>query len=117
MGESLSSLNLKWQRANRLDDEAASSLLQAWAATLAAQEHVQFAVAQGIVQRVAGSVDISKDAAFGEVGRCEGLEHVAETAHRAAVQSCDKALWALLEQVLALEHLADNQEKELQLKQ
>merc|ERR1712176_1126628 len=81
VGGSLHSLHGSWQRAYRLEDEAANSLLRAWAATVAAQEHVQLSVAQGLAQRIVGSIDIS-NAEASETSSCEGFALVAESAHR-----------------------------------
>ena len=50
------------------------------------------------------------------VGPLLQLSGGAERAHHAAVRSLDEALWPTLERALALEHLANHQERELKSK-
>jgi len=112
--QELSDLHRLWQRAYRLEDQAISDLLRAWAATVAAQERLGLAVQQGLVETLANTVVL--DSEVGLTVSCEDLQQVAEAAHGAAVEALDKALWPLLEQVLALERLANLQERELESK-
>jgi len=114
-GQQLGDLEAAWHKALDNDERASYALLEAWAAIVAAHERVHMAVSSGLFQRLSQSSTVQEQDAAGL--SCEGMQVVAEKAHKLGVHAVDRALWPLLEQLLVLEQLAKYQRHELTAKQ
>merc|ERR1719330_2120763 len=80
-GEQFGDLQTAWTRALHSDEGAASALLEAWAATVAAQERLQMSVDSGLLERFSDSAAVWDKDARG-IDCSQGLLQVARDAHR-----------------------------------
>jgi len=103
-----------WQKQVRAEERADDALLEAWAATVAAQERLMMSVQQGLVSRVVEATPV--DPTDARNLHCERLSSFASKAHKAAVKSVDRSLWPLVEQLTALEWIARYQDQQLSSK-
>jgi hypothetical protein len=106
-------LQSAWQHAERLDEKAGDSLLEAWASTVAAQERLLLAVDQGLVAKMAASTSLDDVDISSAQPACGNVSSVAFTAHELAVRAVDKALWPVTEQIIALTKLGKYQQEEM----
>lgn len=101
----------EWQSAMRLEEAAGSTLLEAWASTVAAQERMRMLFDGGLVQKMAGA---SVQAFVRMSPSCNATLDLLR-AHQHVSSAVDTILWHVSEHVLALENLANFQEAELKL--
>lgn len=108
-GNSIADLQMLWQRAMSLSDDAGSVLLDAWGSTHEAHELLETAASQGLLHDMAEMASVSMP----DVDHCMPFVSLLRIAHFQGVKAVDKALSPVLTQILVLDAIGRYQEREM----
>lgn len=108
-GNNVADLQLLWQRAMSLSDDAGSVLLEAWGSTQEAHELLETAASQGLLHDMAEMASVSMP----DVDHCMPFVRLLRIAHFQGVKAVDKALSPVLTQILVLDAIGRYQEREM----
>eukprot|EP00928_Gymnodinium_smaydae_P021336 TRINITY_DN1830_c0_g1_i3.p1 TRINITY_DN1830_c0_g1~~TRINITY_DN1830_c0_g1_i3.p1 ORF type:complete len:2089 (+),score=368.20 TRINITY_DN1830_c0_g1_i3:493-6267(+) len=109
-GTDLATLKAQWQRANAAEDAATDALLQAWAASLAAEEHLGALLQQGLVDHL---LETALEEALNTNTPCGSTAEVAQELHSRAAAATDLVLLPVVRHLAAFAAVARQQQAHL----